>query len=361
MRARFWLHRYRLPLARPLPLPGGRNLSTRHGALLRLESADGLAAWGEAAPLPGLSVESVDESLAAIGAGLGVAPTDGAPAACPEGSPPPPSALFAIESALRGLDAARRGLPFRRAIHPRPRDAVRVNALLVGDEAGLQEAAAGALAAGHESFKLKVGAGSRTEDVRRVRAVREAIGPDRELRLDANRAWTDDEARAFARDVAGLGIAYVEEPFRDGLPAIRRALERGFPLPLALDESLSLREVEPPDRIAGVRAVVLKPTLLGLSRTLEIARWAEEEGAVSVITSSFESSLGLGILAECGACLNDPPGGPDLAMGLDTARWLAEDVLDRPLIPRSGRIALPSAWESPVVARTRIEEVSRGE
>ena len=75
-----------------------------------------------------------------------------------------------------------------------------------------------------------------------------------------------------------------------------------------------------------MRAVVLKPTLLGgLYRTLRFAEEAKALGIKAVISSSYESGVGTGALVALAAAVGDEP------VGLDTYRRLAEDVIEVPL------------------------------
>ena len=101
-------------------------------------------------------------------------------------------------------------------------------------------------------------------------------------------------------------------------------------------EPLAPMTFTPPD----VHAVILKPTLLGFEQARHWARAAAAQGITTVVTSMFESSLGLRVLAAFAAGLN---GDRDVAMGLGTASWFTEDVCDRALVPAGGRIALTGA------------------
>ena len=98
-----------------------------------------------------------------------------------------------------------------------------VNATIgAADRAGAAAAAAGARAAGFGCVKLKVGVG---DDAGRVAAVRAALGPDVRLRLDANGAWSVEEAVRTIEALAPAGLELVEEPVH-GLAALRAVRER---------------------------------------------------------------------------------------------------------------------------------------
>jgi muconate cycloisomerase len=130
---------------------------------------------------------------------------------------------------------------------------------------------------GLSDVKLKVGAG---DDLARVRAVREAVGPHVSLRLDANAAWDLPSAISILESVTPYEIAAVEQPFpraADGdLPALRRATE----IPVMVDESLIT--VDDAERLLANQAVdqfnVRISKCGGLSPSLRIANMATEAG-----------------------------------------------------------------------------------
>ena len=109
-------------------------------------------------------------------------------------------------------------------------------------------------------------------------------------------------------------------------------------LPLAIDESLL--EMDPGNLLScsGVKAVVLKPTLLGIEKTMQFAREALRVGMTPVISSAFESSVGITVLAQIASSLNQG----DVPAGLDTLDWLAQDLLESPLPIEHGALAVPA-------------------
>jgi O-succinylbenzoate synthase len=133
-------------------------------------------------------------------------------------------------------------------------------------------------------------------------------------------------------------IEYIEEPCRSLDDSARLSQERR--LPVAFDETLS--EIEPSvlGQYSGLAAIVLKPTLLGgFENCAARARTARDIGAKVVMSSSFESSVGLAALASFAAAY----GSPETAMGLDTLRWLQSDVTAEPIAIHDGRILIEQA------------------
>ncbi|MDR7382697.1 o-succinylbenzoate synthase [Promicromonospora iranensis] len=179
-------------------------------------------------------------------------------------------------------------------------------------------------------------------EVERVAAVREALGPDGALRIDANAAWTTDEALAHLVEIdrAAGGLEYVEQPCAEveDLALVRRKQD----VPVAADESI--RRASDPLRVVREEAadiVVLKVQPLGGVRAcLELA---EQVGLPVVVSSALESSVGLAAGVALAAAL------PDLryACGLATSQLLVHDVVTEPLLPVDGALPVRRPEPSP--------------
>jgi O-succinylbenzoate synthase len=218
---------------------------------------------------------------------------------------------------------------------PRPvRDAVPVNVTVPAVDP-LAAAAAVRNGGGCRTAKVKVAepGQSEAEDLERLAAVRDALGPAGRVRVDANGAWDlDTAARVLPRYVeAAGGLEYAEQPCRtlDELAALRRRVD----LPLAADESL--RRSDDPfavDLAEAVDVVVLKWQPLGGFRAcLELA---ERCGKPVVVSSALETSIGLAAGVALAAALPDLP----YACGLATGHLLAADVVRDRLLPVDGLI-----------------------
>lgn len=343
----FSLYPYALRLTEPVTW-GGVAHAERRGTLLRLDADTGETGWGDAAPLPGFSRETLAEATAALDATLpGLLDADFAPAealrpdsdlhARLDAAALPSSSRFALDLSLADLAAQDAGRTLAQALAPDPAVSLPLAGLVLGGSLAEADRLAGL---GYRTLKLKVGRASVEDDARLVRAVREAVGPSVAIRLDANRAWSGDEARAFAAALAGVTIEFLEEPLVDpaGLPELW--LDTG--LPLALDETLHT-----PGGATALRgwaaAAVLKPSLVGgLAAALRLAAQAQSVGATSVVSSAFESGVGLRGLVALAAATGAT------AAGLDTARWLASDVLATPLRLDGPTVDVPHLLSRPV-------------
>ncbi len=350
----FDLFRYELPLSEPLTLKG-LTLHSRQGLLLELIGESGMTGWGEASPLPGFSRETLEEAAG----GLRELASSMTGRELTGDSPGPestlareldrldlaPSVRFAFELALWNLYARFHGRSLPELVTPRPREWVPVNGLLTGPPEAVLEDARRMKEAGYEAIKLKFGARTVEEDLGLVRALNEMLGDRMGLRLDANRAWSLEEAEAFARGAAGLRFEYVEEPLAD--PGQLPSFARVSGVPVALDESLLGMAPGSLDVHRYARAIVLKPTLLGgITSTLRLASRAGFLGITPIISSLYETGVGTTGLIALAAGLGGAPA------GLDTYRRLAEDVL-RP------RLELPAPRVNVRATTSAAGEVDR--
>lgn len=193
--------------------------------------------------------------------------------------------------------------------------------LSAGSAEDLADAAVQRVADGFSTLKMKVGTDAAT-DVARVRTVREAVGPDVAIRLDANQGWTPDEAVTVIRALehAGLGVELVEQPVRgedvEGLAAVRSRVG----LPVMADEALySLVDLDRIIRLEAADLVNVKLAKCGsLGVALEQLRRATEAGLGTMVGSMMETAIGVGAVAAVAAA--HPTSVVD---DLDAAWWAA--------------------------------------
>lgn len=266
-----------------------RGITVREGVLVR-----GSAGWGEFCPFPEYGDAEASVWLAA-----------------------------AVEQCTQGW--------------PEPvRDRVPVNCIVPA--VGPERAHAIVARSGCRTAKVKVAdhPGSLAEDLARVEAVRDALGPDGAVRVDANGRWDVDTAVTHVRalDAAAGGLQYVEQPCAtvEELAAVRRRVD----VPIAADESI--RRAEDPLRVAVAGAAdvaVLKCTPLGgVRRALRVA---EAAGLPVVVSSALETSVGLAAQLALAGALPEL----ELACGLGTASLLDGDVVSEPFRPVDGFLPVP--------------------
>ncbi|MFE4458725.1 o-succinylbenzoate synthase [Nocardia tengchongensis] len=197
------------------------------------------------------------------------------------------------------------------------------------------------------------------EDLERVAAVRDALGPDGAVRVDANGLWDVDTAidRIVRIDRAAGGLEYVEQPCRtiEELAAVRKRVD----VRIAADESI--RRAEDPLRVAVAGAAdvaVLKCTPLGgVRRALEVA---DAAGLPCLVSSALETSVGLAAQVALAGALPHL----DFACGLDTLSLLTGDVVTTPLRPVDGWLEVPRTPPAPdpeLLERYRHPDAERTE
>lgn len=297
---------YDLPLRKPWPGIGER----RRGWIVAITSRGGVTGYGDCAPLPALGSEDFAAAEAVLRQSLPLAVL---------GAPPPeiataftpaqhlqrwrrccheaPAAACAIDTALCDLAARTAGVPLAQWLNGGAARRVRV-----------------------WSDKLKL-----PRDLDEALRLIDAT-PGR-LRLDANQAYGFDDAVTLLQALRHREVDHLEEPLRAPSLAELAVLQRMADFPIVLDESFAGFGVEAVLH-SRLRRVVLKPVLQGGPlRTLELAHRLRSGGIEVVITTAVESAIGAWAAVHVAAALDN-----GLAHGLDTARWLAEDVAPGPVV-----------------------------
>jgi o-succinylbenzoate synthase len=226
----------------------------------------------------------------------------------------------AVESAVDGWPAALR-------------TAVPVNVTVPAVDA--DRAHALVTASGCRTAKVKVAEPGQSagDDLARVEAVRDALGPGGAIRVDANAAWDVDTAVARIAELDRVGLEYVEQPCAtlEELVALRRRID----VRVAADEVV--RRAGDPLRVdlrAACDVVVLKAQPLGGVRAA--LRVAEAHGLPCVVSSALESSVGIAAGVALAAALPELP----FACGLATVALFTEDVSTSPLLPVGGFLSV---------------------
>lgn len=316
-----------LKLRQPVITSRG-SITQRDGLLVQI-SEGGVTGWGEAMPLPGWPGADLSATQRAL-EGWAADPDPG-------NMPAERFAHGAVELALLDLEARRTGQTQAEVLADGGpvADSVELNALVQS-----AEEAVAAVASGFRTVKLKVGASDLDEDVASVAAVRSAIGADTRMRLDANGAWTAEEAAEALARLEQYDIEYVEEPVA-GIESLAMLASQS-PIPMAVDDSLSSVDAQIPESIA---VAVLKPMALGGPRTAFAAarRWADE-GRKVVVTNYMDSAVGQHAALIVAAALPGPP----QVHGAITPTLFTRGFADLPPIV-DGHCPLPAHGPDPLV------------
>ena len=308
-----------------------RGRTQRAAILVEVTTSEGARGLGEAAPLPGISIDTLADAEIALAAFAARAPLTLEPtldtfARLAADLTPSPAARFAIETALAAALASARNVPLADLLaqadglsslslyrpsgffvadysrsDPEPlRDrsqvegASRPDTLATAVVVDTPEAARIAVAAGARTLKIKVGEGG---DLERIVAIA-AAAPEVGLRVDANCSWPRARVRERLGALAALPIEFVEEPCGDA----HLLLAEPLPCPIALDESLVNLSPTALDAALASRdlgALILKPTLLGgLAACLALAARARGAGMRAIVTHAREGPVGTAACAE---------------------------------------------------------------
>ncbi|KGN33891.1 O-succinylbenzoate synthase [Knoellia sinensis KCTC 19936] len=202
---------------------------------------------------------------------------------------------------------------------------------------------------GATTAKVKVAERGQTtdDDVCRVAAVRDAMGPSARVRVDANGAWDVDTATDVLGRLAAYDIEYAEQPCAtvEELRDLRIALARnGIDVPVAADESI--RKAEDPMRVRDLDAadlIVIKAAPLGgVRRALDVV---EQCGLPAVVSSALDTSVGMAACVALAAALPQL----DHACGLGTVALLEGDVTTDSLVPVGGALPVRRVTPDPAL------------
>ncbi len=344
----FDIYVFDLPFSKTFSLKGNL-ISKRKGLIIRLTSSNGAAGFGEISPLPGFSQESLEESRQQIMSfGKKILnkqiPNDLSHLF--------PSVRFGLETAILNL-LANHNLSFPNALVGNltgpltetfggDSKNIPVIGLLEGSMEDVVSEAQRMRKKGFQNFKLKVGAKNISGEIKKVYRVQTILKNQGTLRLDANRFWKFEEALCFGKALKKNSIEYIEEPFKNISTELQRVTEffQETGISVALDESLSGMNPKNFQPLKGLKAFILKPTILGgIEKTRCWIQRAKALKVQAVISSAFESGIGLSMLAQWAASFDCLPaarlparqGKAGLAVGLDTYKYFSKDLLIEPL------------------------------
>jgi o-succinylbenzoate synthase len=340
----FRIRPYSIPLCSPFTTAHGTWV-TREGAIVEVFTAEGITGIGEIAPLPDFGGEPLSDALRALDQSsvvndlLSKRPDEALDDLYRVVGILSPSTVCGLEIAL--LDALRQAqgcsmsellttqrsqshvARFHRNISPSL--PIHVNAVIGASSIDdVVDAAKAAIATGFGCLKLKLGMGVKA-DIEHVHAVREAIGPTIHLRLDANEAWDFDQACTILTMCAPLNIQYVEQPLKAGDLTGMHNLRQAVAVPIAADEAIfDLTSARCVLASQAADVLILKPQIIGgLKVSRQIIEEAWEQGVQCVITSVFETAIGIEALVNLVAA------SPEITLecGLATLHMLEHDLL----------------------------------
>ena len=314
------LEQYQRSFRTPLITASG-TIAFREGVILSLNSSDGKVGKGEVAPLPGRSIETLGDTIRALDlieeqlVGLPVPSNlqdfeelvQGAIPSCKKY----PSLAFGIETAVASIVAQQLRIPVAGLYTQSVSKEIPLNLLVSEEDSQLPELSSESV------VKVKVTTGKRLPDLMKElsgRGLREG-----QVRLDCNCSFELDEIEDLLSAIDVKQIEYIEDPLLNPTSNALERISRGFGVQVALDEPLEVPGAfDSWIESGGFQVAVLKPTIHGgLSATLKSAAEARVCGIDVVISSCFETEVGI---EACFAVASSLPE-PLRACGLDTLKF----------------------------------------
>jgi len=318
------------------PLETARGtIEAREGFLIRVDY-EGTTGVGEATPLVGWT-ESRQECETALSHARDIA--DALDWGVALGKVDAPAARHGLSLAFADARARTTDMPLYRSLGgANERASIPVNGTIgaEGRPNEVAEQAATLVDEGFECLKIKVGLNGVEDDIERVRAVRNRVGDDITLRVDANGGWTLEEATNAIEGFAALDIEYVEQPLPtaalEGMCSLRH---NG--VEVAVDESLVAHDIETIIEAKAADVAVLKPMVLGgPDLALAAARRCREAGIEPILSTTIDAVIARTAAVHVAAAI------PDIRpCGLATANLLATDLAPDPAPVTAGRMQVP--------------------
>lgn len=218
-------------------------------------------------------------------------------------------------------------------------DTIPINGLIwMGDKAFMKSQIQEKLDAGFQCIKMKIGAIDFDTELELLKSIRRAFSSDDiMLRVDANGAFSADEAMGKLDELSKLDIHSIEQPIRAGQAQEMARLCEKTPIPIALDEELIgvFHSEERKQLLETIKPhyIILKPSLVGGFK--ESSNWIENAkhvGAYYWITSALESNIGLNAIAQWTYTLNN-----SYYQGLGTGSLFTNNF-DSPLLVKNGKL-----------------------
>jgi L-alanine-DL-glutamate epimerase-like enolase superfamily enzyme len=296
---------------------------------VRVDTDAGLAGWGESSPFWKLCGETQAIDLAA-GVDLAKLVKDRDPLAVEDRMAEIDGFLknnsqirAAFDIALHDLLGKAAGLPLYRVLGGAGRPMQTCLTIAIGDAPAMAQKAAAAAGRGFRIIKIKLGTNTH-DDVERVRAIRDAIGKEVGIRIDANQGWDVPTALAVLNEVHALDVEYCEQPVQHwNIDAMRRIHDRS-PVPIVADESVF--DHHDAFRVLSVDAcdyVNLKLSKSGGVRAgQKVAAIVDGAGKACMMGCMMESRLGLTAAAHLASAM-----GHFRFFDLDSAHLLAADPI----------------------------------
>jgi len=315
-------------------------LDERNGFLIKI--SDGKqSGYGECAPLPEFGSETLEDAankLSNFKLKINLDPADfaGNLQISFKELDDYPSLKHGIEQAVFNLICRKTNISLNALLNVSSSKEIYVNAVIgFLSPAESVKVCSKLLKKGYETIKIKAGRDNYEDDAQVIKSIRDKLGYDFKIRIDANGKWDPANAIKILNFLEKYKIEYVEQPVCSIEDFLR--LKGQINIPVAADESI--RKVKDAENFINKNAadvLILKPMMLGgLLPTLKIIELCEKNKIDAVITSSFESSLGRSFAVFAASTVKNK-----IAHGLGTAKYFVKDLFPNPYPINQGKIIL---------------------
>jgi L-alanine-DL-glutamate epimerase-like enolase superfamily enzyme len=335
---------YAIPYTHPLKFASGEVKTADH-VLIRIYGDDGLVGTADAPPRPYTYGETQDSIMSIVEKVfapqlVGLDLMDRGKAHGVMGRTVNNQvAKGAVDIALWDLIGKSVGTPVHKLLGGYT-DRMRVSHMLGFRPAGelLDEALRFGEQYGITTFKLKVGRRPLALDIEACHVLREGLGEDVELYLDANRGWTANEALEVLRRTEGLGLTLLEEPCDAKETMSRRRLVEKSPIPVVGDESVpTAGDVSRELLSGGCNAICIKTARSGFTEAQQILGLCTGLGVDVTMGNQIDTQIGSLATVTFGAAHEAASRrAGELSNFLD----MADDLLAEPLRIENGTIAV---------------------
>ena len=335
---------YAIPYTHPLKFASGEVKTADH-VLIRIYGDDGLVGTADAPPRPYTYGETQDSIMSIVEKVfapqlVGLDLMDRGKAHGVMGRTVNNQvAKGAVDIALWDLIGKSVGTPVHKLLGGYT-DRMRVSHMLGFRPAGelLDEALRFGEQYGITTFKLKVGRRPLALDIEACHVLREGLGEDVELYLDANRGWTANEALEVLQRTEGLGLTLLEEPCDAKETMSRRRLVEKSPIPVVGDESVpTAGDVSRELLSGGCNAICIKTARSGFTEAQQILGLCTGLGVDVTMGNQIDTQIGSLATVTFGAAHEAASRrAGELSNFLD----MADDLLAEPLRIENGTIAV---------------------
>ena len=290
---------YSIPYARPLKFASGEVTSAEH-VLVRIYTDTGICGVADTPPRPYTYGETQDSIISVVTKVfapqlIGLDPLDRSKVQqLLRRTVNNPTAKGALDIALWDVIGIALGTPVHKLLGGFT-DSMRVSHMLGFKPAAelLDEALRFRETFGINTFKLKTGRRPLSLDVEACHVLREGLGADTEIYLDANRGWTANEAMEVLRRTEGLGLSMLEEPCDAGEALGRRRLVQSSSIPIVGDESVpGLGDVSRELLSGGSNAICIKTARSGFTEAQQILGLCEGLGVDVTMGNQIDTQIG---------------------------------------------------------------------